>query len=159
MAWTSKWSFEIQETNGGWCNEREKKEEEGDIRRYFFVPRLLCFFQILLFPDLYWQPCAQLLETQQPTPPQQNNFQPTSHLDTTWQTETLKYCVFDGMGNGRAKKKEQSKCKHGNTWFLPQWNFYWEQDVTNKKPHQKTATEINIALTLIVPSKMCILHC
>lgn len=36
---------------------------------------------------------------------------------------------------------------------------YWEQDVTNKKPHQKTATEINIALTLIVPGKMCILHC
>lgn len=29
------------------------KKEEGDIRRYFFVPRLLCFFQILLFPDLY----------------------------------------------------------------------------------------------------------
>lgn len=135
-----------------------KKRRGRRHMKIFFVPRLLCFFQILLFPDLYWQPCAQLLETQQPTPPQQNNFQPTSHLDTTWQTETLKYCVGDGMGNGRAKKRG-CKCKHGNTWFLPQWNFYWEQDVTNKKPHQKTAPEINIALTLIVPSKMCILHC
>lgn len=28
MAWTSKWSFEIQETNGGWCNEREKKKRK-----------------------------------------------------------------------------------------------------------------------------------
>lgn len=29
-----------------------KKEEKGDMK-IFFVPRLLCFFQILLFPDLY----------------------------------------------------------------------------------------------------------
>lgn len=28
MAWTSKCSFEIQETNGGWCNEREKKKRK-----------------------------------------------------------------------------------------------------------------------------------
>lgn len=137
MAWTSKWSFEIQETNGGWCNEREKKEEEGDIRRYFFVPRLLCFFQILLFPDLYWQPCAQLLETQQPTPPQQNNFQPTSHLDTTWQTETLKYCVFDGMGNGRAKKKSKASASMGTPDFYHNETFTGNRTWLTKNPIKK----------------------
>lgn len=72
---------------------QDKQKGGSEMKIFSFVPCLLYYILALLFSELHWEPYVQLLETQQLTPPQQNNIQPTSHLDTTWQTETLKYGV------------------------------------------------------------------
>lgn len=58
---------------------------------------LLCLLYYILAPHQSVS-CTQSLmfnygKTQQLKQPQQNNIQPTSHLGTTWQAETLKYGI------------------------------------------------------------------
>lgn len=67
------------------------EEREGWMGKYF-----LCALLAVLHsgPIISWAVLGTLCSITGNTaahPPQQNNIQPTSHLDTTWQTETLKY--------------------------------------------------------------------
>lgn len=84
--------------NDGNTGRETKQTEIGDGGDENIFPlRLVWYitFWFYVFSEVCWEPYVQLLETQQLTPLQQNNIQPTSHLDTTWQI--LRNCRGGGV--------------------------------------------------------------
>lgn len=86
--------------NDGNTGRETKQTEIGDGRDENIFPLCLVWyitFWFYVFSEVCWEPYVQLLETQQLTPLQQNNIQPTSHLDTTWQI--LRNCWGGGVSD------------------------------------------------------------
>lgn len=76
--------MEVMETSEGKWN----KQKQGQKRwNYFAFCTSFCILHsaAMYFSEVLWEPYVQLLGTQQLTALQQNNIQPTSHLDSTWQ--------------------------------------------------------------------------
>ena len=155
-----KWQLQQREVWNEGNKRREMKqtkmgeEREGWMGKYFpFVLCLLYYILALLFPELYWEPYVQLLETQQSALTRKTS----SNLPLVESSpDRRKHKNMEG-GEGWV----ESGNGEGGKWA-------WVQlIVTIMKPLIKTATcqktteaqehQINIAPALIVPGKMCIL--
>lgn len=153
MAGTAERSVGMKETKG-WRWNKQRRGRRGRDENIFFCASLAVLHS---GPIISWAVLRALCSITGNTaahPPQQNNIQPTSHLDTTWQTETLKY-GGGGVGaeSGRAEGAKWAWVQLIVTVMKPLVKTATCQETTNAKEHK-----INTALTLIVPGKMCYLH-
>lgn len=81
--------------------EKWKMKTNGEARaerwKFLFCALLVVLLSIYIISWVVLRAYVQLQKTQRLALPKKNNILPTSHLDTTWQTETLKYGVGWGV--------------------------------------------------------------